>query len=36
MKKLQIMIEVEVDEKEIVNVETADEKHIPTEEFVRG
>ena len=36
MKKLQIVLEVEVDEKEVVNVETADGKHITTEEFVKG
>ena len=31
MKKLQIVLEVEVDEKEVVDVETADGKHISTE-----
>lgn len=30
MKKLQIMIEVEIDENEVANVETADGKHITT------
>lgn len=36
MKKLQIVLEVEVDEKEVVDVETADGKHISTEEFIKG
>lgn len=36
MKKLQIMVEVEIDEKEVANVETSDGKHITTEEFVKG
>ena len=36
MKKLQIVLEVEVDKKEVANVETADGKHITTEEFVKG
>lgn len=36
MKKLQIMIEVEIDEKEIANVEVTDGNHITTEEFIKG
>lgn len=36
MKKLQIMVEVEIDEKEVANVETPDGKHITTKEFVKG
>lgn len=34
MKKLQIVIEVEIDENEIVNVEAADGNHITAEEFI--
>lgn len=34
MKKLQIMIEVEIDENEIANVETPEGDHITTEEFI--
>lgn len=36
MKKLQIMVEVEIDEKEVANVEASDGKHITTKEFVKG
>lgn len=36
MKKLNIMIEVEIDENEIVNVEITEGNHITTEEFING
>lgn len=36
MKKLQIMIEVEIDENEIENVETTEGNHVTTEEFING
>ena len=36
MKKLQIIVELEIDEKEVANVETSDGKHIATEEFIKG
>lgn len=35
MKKLQIMVEVEIDENEVENVETSNGNHITTEEFVK-
>lgn len=34
MKKIQIVIEVEIDEKEIENVEMTDGNHITTKEFI--
>lgn len=36
MKKLQVMIEMDIDENEIANVETTDGKHITPEEFIMG
>lgn len=36
MRKLQIMIEVEIDENEILNVETADGNHFTTDQFIKG
>lgn len=36
MKKLQIMLEVEIDESEIASVETADGNQITTEEFIKN
>lgn len=36
MKKLQILIEVEIDENEVINVETSDGEHFTTGEFIKG